>query len=341
MRLQITTSKKRAAQNLVQVSISPMLSVVVNDLRGLFVFLAQRRNISSLLHVDVTVRPHGIFHLVVSLLSIIRKRGDVEALVAFEAVRSKAFVHYLVSRFEIRWRPLLVWARRMLDGGRIANEVGSVQLILAFVLRVEALQTAAPHHISRMLLDVSQMHLFEELVLLLARVLIAHPDAIELVGEPHLVDEILRRPVSGQDVEDSAVTRQHKHLDVVRSGAVRSHNRIAEIIMPTGFTGVRLIGNVFGSANEVVLEGGEGWFLRERHGSQAVTGTSRCAAHAAQHMDPEDHFALFSGALLNLPQRLVPVEFGRHGGDAVVRGLTAEVCRLPRLSGHEKRHEGG
>ncbi len=154
---------------------------------------------------------------------------------------------------------------------------------------------AALHHRPWMLSDVSEMHLLEELVFLLARVLIARPDAIELVGETHFVDKILRRPVSGQHVENGPVARQHEDLNVVRSGAVRRHDGIAEIVVPSRLTGVWLIGNVLCSTDEVVLESGEGWFLRERHGSQAVTGTSRGAAHAAQHMDPEDHFALLAG----------------------------------------------
>ncbi len=151
----------------------------------------------------------------------------------------------------------------------------------------------------------------------------------------------MRRPVSGQHVENGSVVRQHEKLDVVRSGAVRRGDGIAEIVVATRFAAIGLICNVFRSAYEVVFEGGEGWFLRERHGSQAVSGTSRGAGHAAEHVDPEDHFALLAGRLLDLTERLVPAERRCHGGDAVVRRLPAQVGGLPRLCRGAERQHGG
>jgi len=140
-------------------------------------------------------------------------------------------MHDFVGGLEIRRRPLVSRVGGVLDGGSVLDEVGGVQTRFGFVLRVESLQMAARRHIPRMLLEVGKMHLPEELVLLLAAVLIAHPDAVELVGEPHFVHEVLRRPVSGQHIEDGAVARQHEELDVVRSGAVRSDNGIAKIVV--------------------------------------------------------------------------------------------------------------
>ncbi|MFN8552550.1 MAG: hypothetical protein U0103_13835 [Candidatus Obscuribacterales bacterium] len=58
-------------------------------------------------------------------------------------------------------------------------------------------------------------------------------------------------------------------------------------------------------------------------------------------MDPEDHFALLAGGLLDLPERLIPVQRRCHSGDAVVRGLTAQVSGLPGLRGHTECKQSG
>lgn len=140
-------------------------------------------------------------------------------------------MHDFVGGLEIHRRPFVSRVGGVLDGGSVLDEVGGVQPCFGFVLRVESLQMAAGGHIPRMLLEVGEVHLPEELVLLLAAVLIAHPDAVELVGETHFVHEVLRCPVSGQHIEDGAIARQHEELDVVRSGAVRSDNSIAKIVV--------------------------------------------------------------------------------------------------------------
>ncbi len=100
-----------------------MFSVVVVVVTRFLVRFTQRRNISSLVHVYVTVGPHGIFMFVVSLFSVIGKCGDVEVLVPLETMGSQAFVHYFIGGLEVRRRPLLIWIGRMLDGGDVANEV--------------------------------------------------------------------------------------------------------------------------------------------------------------------------------------------------------------------------
>lgn len=144
--------------------------------------LAQRRHISSLFHVYVTVGAHGILVFVIALLAVVREGGDVEVVVPLEWMRGEALVHDFVSGLEVCGRPLVSGVSRMLDRPRILDEVRRMQPRFGFVLRVEALQMAARGHVFGMLLEVSQVHLLEELVFLLARVLIARPDTVKLVG---------------------------------------------------------------------------------------------------------------------------------------------------------------
>lgn len=317
------------APDLVAESITPELSVVRIIAIWFLLRLTQRRNSSSLFHVYVTVGAHGILHFVVALFAVISKGGDIEALVALERMRRKALVHDLICGFKIGWRPLIPRIGRMLNRRGILDEVGCTQPRFGLVLRIESLQTTPRRHCLRVLPEMRKVHLAEKLILLLARILIARPDAIQLIGEPHLIYEVLGVPISGQDVQNGTIARQHEKLDVMRSGAVRRLHGIAEIVVASRFATIRLISNIFRSADEIVFEGGVGWFLRERHGSQAIAGTSRGAGHAAQHVDPEDHFALLAGGLLDLSERLVPAQRRRHRGDAVVRGLSAQVSGLP------------
>lgn len=186
--------------------------------------------------------------------------------------------------------------------------------------------------------EVVLMHLPEIRIFISARQAFVIPDLVEILPKPQFRNKILRRPITRQASHYGTVRCQNKRLQIMRTGAIGCTHRIACRHVDARHTGIGRACNVFIANDEIVFEVRESWFLRERHGSQAVTGTSRGAGHAAQHVDPEDHFALLTGALLDLAERLIPVKFGRHGGDAIVRGLTTEICRLPRLSRHEQRH---
>ena len=67
-------------------------------------------------------------------------------------------------------------------------------------------------------------------------------------------------------------------------------------------TTVRFIRNVLSATNKIILECCKGGVLRERHGSQAIAGTSGGPAEIAEHVHPEDHFALTLRKILCLGQ---------------------------------------
>ncbi|MFN8552553.1 MAG: hypothetical protein U0103_13850 [Candidatus Obscuribacterales bacterium] len=52
--------------------------------------------------IYVTIRSHGVFVLVVTLLAVVGKRGDVESFVLLERMRRQPLMHDFVSGFKIR-----------------------------------------------------------------------------------------------------------------------------------------------------------------------------------------------------------------------------------------------
>lgn len=58
--------------------------------------------------------------------------------------------------------------------------------------------------------------------------------------------------------------------------------------MDSGHTCIRGPGDVLIADYKIIFQIGERWFLRERHGSQRISGTSSGAVDFAQHMNPNN-----------------------------------------------------
>lgn len=85
--------------------------------------------------------------------------------------------------------------------------------------------------------------------------------------------------------------------------------------MRAGIASPWLFVDVSVTADEVILYVTERWFLRERPGSQTITGTSRKTIHVSQEMYPEDRLVLLVGKSFSLAQVIAPVDtiFGDFG----------------------------
>ncbi len=294
--------------------------------RGRRLLVAYRAYFFQFVMVDAAVSHAGVFIFVILPLAIIAESSNIEVAVSHKWTLSHALMHEYVRCFEGLHGEMLI-GRRVLPptfvGGkrlRVFNQVG-VQFV-RLEHGVKALQVAATDHAPRVRLGVGEMHLLEGLVFLRHRQLRVCPDLIQLIGELHFIDQVLGSPIAGQAGQHRAVTGQDEHLDVMRSGAVGGRHGVAVSVMASGHAGVGLATDVVVAANHA-LQGGKGWILRERHGSQAIACTSSCAVDGAQDVEPKNHLAGPLSLSLGLSQRLVPV-------DLRVQTLNAFMGDLPR-----------
>lgn len=132
---------------------------------------------------------------------------------------------------------------------------------MRFVLLVESLHMTASYHLGRVLVDVLHLHLFKQLLLLAAPELGIGVHFIQLIGELHLFSQIAWIPIAGQAMENSAVTCEHEHLNVVWTGTVTGCRRLTLPLMPAGSSNISLIGDIRESADEVVFQIRESWIL--------------------------------------------------------------------------------
>ena len=94
----------------------------------------------------------------------------------------------------------------------------------------------------------------------------------------------------------------------MRSSTVCGWHRLSVAIVPPGHAGPWLTGNVVIAANNVFLQDWKNRVLRERHGPQAIAGTSSRAVNLAQNIEPEYHLAGSHCLGLSLAHGLVPAQ---------------------------------
>src|SRR5579883_155487 len=106
-----------------------------------------------------------VFMLVVERLSIVGKRDNIEFVIWDKRSPCHSLVHDDVCCFHITRRCLLV---DRVHKPRIVEYIRVVQTMSDFILDIETLHAASIMLGLRVLVDVSQLHLTEEIVLLLS-----------------------------------------------------------------------------------------------------------------------------------------------------------------------------
>lgn len=215
-----------------------------------------------------------ILVFVIVRLAVVAEMRDVEFVNVDERAFRHALVHDDVARFESRTGRMTISLHSLLGERRIDNRVRRVQFVARFVLLVETLHMTAPHHLWCVLFDVFYLHLLKQMLLLRPSQCGVRVNLVELICELHLLRKIAWVPIARQAVENSTIACQHKQLNIVRTGSVACSSRLPLALMPAGSSNITLIGYVCKTADKVVLEVSESWFLREAHGPQAIAGAS-------------------------------------------------------------------
>ena len=109
-------------------------------------------------------------------------------------------------------------------------------------------------------------------------------------------------PVAGQAGENCAVAVEYEELNIMGAGAVGCVYRRFVGAMFAGCSGITCIVDILITDNITVFEQREDWFRGERHGSQAIAGTSGGAVYFAQHVHPENQLAFAFGIFFSLAQ---------------------------------------
>jgi hypothetical protein len=107
----------------------------------------------------------------------------------------------------------------------------------------------------------------------------------------------------------------------MRTGSVCRINGLPTGTVFTRTSGISFVLYVLVAAYKFVFQQTKNRFLRERHGSQAVSGASSKTIELADHVDPENEFILRNRLLLRFIEVSAPGNFIRQSSNVLGTNL--------------------